>query len=338
METVPVRHAVYASRERTACTAIAAALQAVVEVAFIDTGASAVADATEGAASLLPKADLLICDTTRPLSQPTAAHARLPRIAVTQLRGRAARVQMFAALLDGVDHVCSLVNVEDFRAAVATVMMPNVVDFGLARFRTEANTKIFQRTIADVVARNALVQELVGFCHVRGVAGAALARMQSVVDELVMNAQLDAPRGAAREVTAAPQVEWMWQDDRLWLAVTDWFGRLNKHAVMTAIDRAREAAGAPNPATAVGAGLGLFLVMAHVGRFIVQVQPEQRTEVVCVFDVVAPRSAARTAWRSAPVDQDDAQANVTATNDGVRAILFTVIAPTVAAPAPTPHA
>ncbi len=67
-----------------------------------------------------------------------------------------------------------------------------------------------RRTIADATARALLVQELVGFCQVRGVAGAALSRMQNVVDELVMNAQLDAPRGARRDAVPAPQVEWMW--------------------------------------------------------------------------------------------------------------------------------
>ncbi len=273
--------------------------------------------AAEAATRCLPTATLLICDTTIPLVKPPAALAMLPRIAVTQLRGPAAHDQMFAALLDGVDHVCSRANVAHFRTAVAMVLPSNAAEFGLGRFRTSDQTVIFRRTLADVPARHALVQELVGFCQVRGVAGAALTRMQSVVDELVMNAQLDAPRGAGRPAVIAPQVEWMWQDNRLLLAVTDWFGRLDKQVVITAIARAREAAGAPNPTTAVGAGVGLFFVMAYVGRFIVQVQPAQRTEVVCEFDVVAQRGRLRSTQRHA--------------GDGVHAIHFRVLPPTLAA-------
>ena len=127
MEAVRVRHAVYASREHSARAAIAAALQALVEVSFLDSGA------TEAATPAVPAPNLLICDTTMPLPIPAAAYATLPRIAVTHLAGRAARDQMFAALLDGVDHVCSLANADDLRAAVATVLAPNVMDFGLAR-------------------------------------------------------------------------------------------------------------------------------------------------------------------------------------------------------------
>lgn len=288
---MPVRHAVYASREPSARAAIAAALQALVEVSFVDSGGP------ELAAQAVSAANILICDTTLPLPIASTALASLPRLAVTHLSGRAARDQMFTALLDGVDHACSIANVDDFRAAVATVLAPKVSDFGLARLRAADDIVIFRRTIADANARRGLVQELVGFCQVRGVSGAALSRMQSVVDELLMNAQLDAPRGALHEAASAPQVEWMWQDNRLLLAVTDWFGRLDKRAMITAIARARDAAGAPNPVTAVGAGVGLFLVMAHVGRVIVQVEPALRTEVVCVFDAVDERGPARSTQR-----------------------------------------
>ena len=309
----------YASCEPSARTAIAEALHALVEVSFMDSAA------TEATAQSLAMANLIICDTTLPLPLPIpgAALALLPRIAVTQLHGPAAREQMFGALLGGVDHVCSRADVGDFRTAVAMVLAANVGDFGLGRFRTDDQVVIFRRTIADAAARHALVQELVGFCQVRGCAGAALSRVQSVVDELLMNAQLDAPRGADREAVTAPQLEWMWQDNRLLLAVTDWFGRFEKQAAITAIARAREAAGAPNPASAVGAGVGLFLVMAHVERFIVQVQPQQRTEVVCVLDVVADRGRLRTAQQHS--------------GDGVRAIHVMVLPPTVGtAPGPAP--
>ncbi len=311
MEVVHVRHAVYASIEPSARAAIAAALQALVDVSFVDSGAP------ELAAQALSAANLLLCDTTLPLAIPTAACASLPRLAVTQLSGRAARDQMFAALLDGVDHACSLANVDDFRAAVTTVLTTNASQFGLARLRAADDIVIFRRTITDANARHALVQEVVGFCQVRGLSGAALSRTQSVVDEILMNAQLDAPRGApnASATTLAPHVEWMWQDNRLLLAVTDWFGRLDKRAMITAIARARDAAGAPNPATAVGAGVGLFLVMAHVGRFIVQVEPALRTEVVCVFDAVDRRRPARSTQRR---NHD---------GGGVRAIHFFVVPP-----------
>ncbi|HPH66315.1 MAG TPA: hypothetical protein PLF40_11240 [Kofleriaceae bacterium] len=288
-----VLHAVCASREQSARQAVAAALASVAEVEFVDAASVAAA---------LHSADLLISDAA-PSSEhvqsrggaPTTARPRnhaaggtvpadVTWLAITQQHGARGRDDMLVGLQQGADHVCALLDPADLQAAVTTAVAATSAGFGVARFRRDPAVPIFQRELANAAARDEAVRELVGFCHLRGLRRAALARVQSVVDEVIMNAQLDAPRGASAAAAAVPTVEWFWDDDQLVVAVTDWFGRLEKASVVAAIARAREASGAPNLAS-VGAGVGLFFVMAHVGRFIVQVQPGERTEVVCMFDV-----------------------------------------------------
>jgi len=306
-----VLHAVCASREQSARSAVAAALASVGEVEFVD---------PEGAVAALQSADLLISDAAG-ASEAAERHwasawgplpLDVPWLAITQQHGALGRDDMLAALQQGADHVCSLFDPTDLRAAIATAVTTTAAGFGVARFRRDSAAPIFRRNLANAAARHSCVRELVGFCQVRGLRRAALARVQSVVDEVIMNAQLDAPRGAPLATVAVPTVEWFWDDDQLFVAVTDWFGRLEKDSVVAAISRARDAAGAPNLAS-VGAGVGLFFVMAHVGRFIVQVQPGERTEVVCIFDTGAQKHSR--------------------IGDGVRAMHFFVTPPATAAAA-----
>jgi anti-sigma regulatory factor (Ser/Thr protein kinase) len=177
----------------------------------------------------------------------------------------------------------------DLRKAVQRIASDCETSFGLERFRDSADALVMQRTLSGRMTRTAVVSEVVSFCQLRGISRLNQSRIQSVADELLMNAQFDAPRGSEPRVTEPVRVEWMWDSNRLWIAVTDYFGRLQKDQVIAAISRARASSGVPvnsdASTTAPGAGVGLFFVTSHVAEFFVHVQPDHRTEVIAMFEL-----------------------------------------------------
>jgi hypothetical protein len=64
---------------------------------------------------------------------------------------------------------------------------------------------------------------------------------------------------------------------------------LRQRDVIDHVRRARDERGRPELGEP-GAGLGLYLVLANVASLIVNVDPGQRTEVVCLFDLGRKRA------------------------------------------------
>ncbi len=137
-------------------------------------------------------------------------------------------------------------------------------------------------------------------------------RVQSTADELLMNALYDAPSASAATAArgtvqtpalarddgadaSAPTVLLRYACDGRYLAVSvlDRFGSFDKRDVLDAVLRARAELGRPR--TQGGAGLGLYFVLSSVTRFIVNLQPGQMTEVVCLFDL-RERGKDATGW------------------------------------------
>jgi len=120
-----------------------------------------------------------------------------------------------------------------------------------------------------------------------GVRRRMMNRIQGVADELLMNALYDAPAAAGAEPGAAAEpgalLRYSCDGRHFALSVLDRFGALDKRALLDAVLRARADLGRPRAQG--GAGLGLYFVLSSVTRFIVNVQPGRRTEVVCLFDL-----------------------------------------------------
>ena len=127
-----------------------------------------------------------------------------------------------------------------------------------------------------------------------------VAKIESVTDELLMNAMYDAPavsRGETPRVPAAGDIDSVTAEVALMryacdgryfaISVEDTYGGLRKQAILDHLIRARAEKGRPrsNTETSGGAGLGLYFVLSSVTRFIVNVHPGRRTEVVCLFDL-----------------------------------------------------
>jgi hypothetical protein len=127
-----------------------------------------------------------------------------------------------------------------------------------------------------------------------------ISRIEGTADELLMNALYDAPasRGGGHDdldtairsadvpldKSGATALLRFGCDGRYFaLSVLDRYGALDKRAILDNVLRARAEGGRPK--SQGGAGLGLYFVLSAVTRFIVNIEPERLTEVVCLFDV-----------------------------------------------------
>jgi hypothetical protein len=137
------------------------------------------------------------------------------------------------------------------------------------------------------------------------------ARIESVVDELLMNAMYDAPAVATGTAVPTPNrigdqvgdadARLRWASDGRYFAVSveDRYGALAKDVIIDHLQRARVERGRPRASAAqAGAGLGLYFILSSVTRFIANVDPGLRTEVVCLFDLKQGGRNADTCARS----------------------------------------
>jgi hypothetical protein len=155
--------------------------------------------------------------------------------------------------------------------------------FGLDKYLT-SSTRVHARAVTTDAERRAAVGAIGAWAEAVGSRRPVVHRLVSVVDELLMNALLDAPGPGG---VAHAQLQWGCDDRVLGVSVADTFGSLRQRDVIANVRRARRERGRPQTESP-GAGLGLYLVLANVASLIVNVEPGCRTEVVCLFDVVRP--------------------------------------------------
>ena len=167
--------------------------------------------------------------------------------------------------------------------------------FGLEKYLAPG-TRVGERAINDEAAKRAAIAEVCAWAESVGARRPIIHRLTSVVDELLMNALIDAPRESQPTLAYTPggtidplqqRVVLRWGSDgtQLAVSVTDGFGAIRQRDVIDHVRRARDERGRPNPDDP-GAGLGLYLVLANVASLIVNVDPNRRTEVICLFELV----------------------------------------------------
>ncbi len=129
-------------------------------------------------------------------------------------------------------------------------------------------------------------------------------KIKSVADELLMNAIYDAPAEDRKEADAPAPVPYAREkfetpvssnaiiryacDGRYFaVAVQDEYGRLQKEMILDHLQRARDERGRPmrDDRPGAGAGLGLYFILSSATRFIANIDPGKRTEVICLFDL-----------------------------------------------------
>jgi len=202
------------------------------------------------------------------------------------------------------DHLITDVDqLDEVELVVTSVKLASGDIFGLEKYlawgakvhELEVSTYEEKRTVLLTVAQHA--KEVGARRHVIG-------KIESVTDELLMNALYDAPAarkgqrpgqhtGELPSLTSAKTGERALLryacDGRYFaISVQDSYGELHKEAILDNVMRARSERGAPrlgDDDAGMGAGLGLYFILSSVTRFIANVDPHVRTEVVCLFDL-----------------------------------------------------
>jgi hypothetical protein len=168
--------------------------------------------------------------------------------------------------------------------------------FGLEKYLSWG-ARVTAREITNYEQKRAALVAVTTSAQEAGARRGTVARVESVVDELLMNAMYDAPAAARGEELrmpsnllerAASTAGLRWASDGRYFAVSveDSFGALGKTAILDHVQRARAERGRPRAASeSGGAGLGLYFVVSSVTRFIANLEPGRRTEVIGLFDL-----------------------------------------------------
>lgn len=158
--------------------------------------------------------------------------------------------------------------------------------FGLEKYVSPGSTVNERLLTTDGDKRHA-IDEVCVWAEGAGARRPVVARIASVVDELVMNALRESDGDLRRRARGAV-LRWAKDESTIAISVGDRFGTLRQHDVIDHVRRARHEKGRPQSiAESQGAGLGLYLVLANVASLIVNVTPGEQTEVVCLFDLAA---------------------------------------------------
>lgn len=197
----------------------------------------------------------------------------------------------------GVDHLISDADdPDDAEIVVTSVKLLSGDIFGLEKYLAWG-VKIGELEVRSYEQKREAMAEVTAYAREVGARRPVIAKIESVVDELLMNALYDAPATANGGARPAPGAEpsadargvLRWACDGRYFAVSveDSFGALQKASILEHLTRARQERGRPRPGNdeSAGAGLGLYFILSSVTRFIVNVDPGKRTEVVCMFDL-----------------------------------------------------
>ena len=158
--------------------------------------------------------------------------------------------------------------------------------FGLEKY-VATGTVVHERLVCDDAGKRAAIGAVCAWAESEGARRPVVHRLASVVDELLMNALLDAPRATAGgdAPRACAVLRWASDGGAIAISVGDSYGSLSKRDVIDHVRRARHERGRPRAHATSGAGIGLYLVLANVASLVVNIEPGRRTEVVCLFDV-----------------------------------------------------
>jgi CheY-like chemotaxis protein len=203
----------------------------------------------------------------------------------------------------GYNHVVEPV---DEALVVTSGKMVKADIFGLEKYLAWGSS-IHERVVTTYEEKRNALMDVAEHAKELGVRRQVVARIESVSDELLMNALYDAPairlgmapHGPLRSRTGfalgpyehePATLRWACDDRYFAVSVRDNYGELRKDAILDHIGRARQMRGSPQlrrEGGGGGAGLGLYFVLASVTRFIANIAPGRMTEVIGVFDIKA---------------------------------------------------
>jgi len=155
--------------------------------------------------------------------------------------------------------------------------------------------------IRDSREKHAYIAEVTDFARRLGLGERTSSLIETIADELITNAIYNAPRDAAgrpkyallprrQSVTLEPHEVGRLDVacDGQWLAIaqSDPFGSLTQETVVRYLNRCLVSRSPlADAATSSGAGIGLYRVFQSLSKFIVNIDPGRRTEVIALIDL-----------------------------------------------------
>jgi hypothetical protein len=170
--------------------------------------------------------------------------------------------------------------------------------FGIEKYLSPG-VAVREREVLSYEEKRVAIREVVGEARRAGCRRHMIARVECVTDELLMNAIYDAPASGSRSRTRrsrpaqelsrdlreSARLRYSFDARHFAVSVRDRFGELRKSCILDNLARARRGRCPVRTDAADGGGLGLYLILNSVSRFIANIHPGNATEVICLFDL-----------------------------------------------------
>lgn len=215
-------------------------------------------------------------------------------------------VQGNLRILEGnryVDHIISR-DAEDRNATIRYVLtalgkLLNKDLFGIEKYLTWG-VEVQRKVVANSTQREALREDLYGYFKKMGVRSTILDRVNTVVEEMLMNAIYDAPVDSAGksifnhvsrkeeiQLDTHQQSQLRYASDGVYLAVgvKDPFGSLTKDIIIDYLLSCYNGSAGSMNGNKGGAGRGLHQIIENADLTIFNVKKGVRTEVICLFNI-----------------------------------------------------
>ncbi len=185
--------------------------------------------------------------------------------------------------------------------------------------------------IRDSRLKQDYIHEVASYANTLGCNERVVELIETVVDELVTNAIYNAPRTAtgvakyARLSRREPvtlndeevgHLEFACDGDYIAISQVDPFGALTRDTVVSYLNRCLVKGPEQISDASGGAGIGLFRVFQSLSKFIINIDPGRRTEVICLLDLRLTMKRFRQAAKSFHIFISDARPPAAASSGG----------------------
>jgi PEGA domain len=222
----------------------------------------------------------------------------------------AANLELMVKLL-GDGRIASVLAADEISTATLAASISKLLYgdlFGLEKVMTWG-VRVYSSLVGDYNEKSMAIASVGDFAQAMGVRRKYREQIDQCIDEMLMNALYDAPvDGDGNPLFADVPVrervllksnekavlQYACDGDRFAVSVRDSFGSLKKSTVLAYLDKCLHATGAEQiDRKAGGAGLGLYLIANAATEIYFHIFEGSATEVVCTFDLAAPRSQLR---------------------------------------------
>jgi CheY-like chemotaxis protein len=154
--------------------------------------------------------------------------------------------------------------------------------------------------IRDSRNKQDYVQEVAHYASQLGCNERTIELIETIVDELVTNAIYNAPRTTSGEPKYAKrsrretvvleeheagELQFATDGDYIAIAQIDPFGSLTQDTVVSYLNRCLVKGPEQFSEATGGAGIGLFRVFQSLSKFVINIEPGKKTEVICLIDL-----------------------------------------------------